>query len=107
MCARRTRVAYLPGLRVKVPKALQLLIFTCQRVNKHANVPKACNLFHLACQRVNVLKACQFFNLACQRAKRGTNFSTIFIKEKPYQPKTFDVDFNGARGINQTIIRLV
>ena len=24
-----------------------------------------------------------------------------FIKEKPYQPKTFDVVFSGARGINR------
>ena len=30
-----------------------------------------------------------------------------FIKEKPCQPKSFDVVFDGARGINQTIIRLV
>ena len=30
-----------------------------------------------------------------------------FIKEKPYQPKNFDVVFNEARGINRTIIRLV
>ena len=27
-----------------------------------------------------------------------------FTKEKPNQPKTFDVVFNEARGINQTII---
>ena len=26
---------------------------------------------------------------------------------KTYQPKTFDVLFNGVRGINRTIIRLV
>ena len=30
-----------------------------------------------------------------------------FIKEKPYQPKTFDIVFNGAHRINQTIIQLV
>ena len=30
-----------------------------------------------------------------------------FIKEKPYQPKTFDIVFNGAREIKQTIIRPV
>ena len=29
-----------------------------------------------------------------------------FIKEKPYQPKTLDIVFNGAREINRTIIRL-
>ena len=30
-----------------------------------------------------------------------------FIKEKPYQPKTFNVVFNGARRINKTTIGLV
>ena len=30
-----------------------------------------------------------------------------FIKEKPYQSKTSDIFFNGARGINQAIIWLV
>ena len=30
-----------------------------------------------------------------------------FIKGKARQPKSFDVVFNGARGINRTIIRLV
>ena len=29
-----------------------------------------------------------------------------FIKEKPYQPKTFDVIFDDARGIDQTITQL-
>ena len=29
-----------------------------------------------------------------------------FIKEKPYQPKTFDIVFNEAHEINRTIIRL-
>ena len=32
--------------------------------------------------------------------------SRKFIQEKLYQPKTFDVVFNGARGINRTITRL-
>ena len=30
-----------------------------------------------------------------------------FNNEKPCQPKTFDVVFNGAGGINWTVIRLV
>ena len=37
-----------------VPKASQLLIFTCQRANK---CDKACQFFNFACQ-----KGCQFFN---------------------------------------------
>ena len=72
------------GLRANVPKACQLLVFTCQC----ANVPKTCWFFNLACQRS---KVCQFFKLACQhgkgvpfcstsRAKRCANFSTIFQK---------------------------
>ena len=30
-----------------------------------------------------------------------------FVMEKPYQPETFNFVFNGVRGINRTIIRLV
>ena len=36
--------------RSNVPNACQLLIITCQRTNKRANVPKVCQLFNLACQ---------------------------------------------------------
>ena len=35
------------GLRTNVPSACQLLIFTCQRANKHANVPEVCQLFNV------------------------------------------------------------
>ena len=55
------------GLRAHVPKACQLLIFTCQRANEHANVPKAC----------------QFLNLGCQRAKRHANFYLRLPKGVP------------------------
>ena len=43
MCAMRTSVVHVPTCaRANVPKACKLVIFTCQRANKCANVPKAC-----------------------------------------------------------------
>ena len=54
-------VVYVPTcLRANVPKACQVLIFTCKRAK---NV-STCH------------KACQCFNLACQHDKRRANFST-------------------------------
>ena len=44
--------ACMPGLRDHVSKACQLLIFTHQRTNNRANVPKAYHLFNLASHRV-------------------------------------------------------
>ena len=65
MRAIRASVVYLSTcLRVNVPKECQVLIFTCQRANQHASVPKASRFFNLACQSP---KACQFFKLACQK----------------------------------------
>ena len=37
------------AIHANVPNACQLLIFTWQRANKCANVPKVCELFNLAC----------------------------------------------------------
>ena len=86
MLNRVSCVSYIPAWstsqRANVPKACQLLIFTCQRANKRA---KGVPIFR---QR---RKACQFFKLACQHAKdvpffstspakRCANFSTIFFK---------------------------
>ena len=72
----RTSVVYVPMcLHANVPKAGQILIYTCQRPNKRANMPYGVPMFKLdvpTCQTV-----CQFFNLACQRAKRRANFSNI------------------------------
>ena len=60
-CGSRANVlACQRGLSANVPKACQVLIFTCKRAK---NVPT----YH---------KACQCFNLACQHAKRRANFST-------------------------------
>ena len=97
---------------------------TCQKranFSRSINVPKLCQLFNLACQ-----KALQFFNYFSKEFLI-LNFSIIlniwkfisqnkefkfwhlqiFIKEKPYQHKTFNVVFSRARGINRTISRLV
>ena len=60
-----------------VPKACQLLIFTCQRANKCANM-QTCQFFNLACQRVprrakiltwlaNVPKGVPFFQIVFKR----------------------------------------
>ena len=53
--------ANVPGANVR--QACQLLIFTCQRANKLANVPYGVPMFQLdlpMCQTVD-----QFFNYAC------------------------------------------
>ena len=63
----RASVVYVPTCQL--PKACQLLIFTCQRANMPINVPKTCQLFNLVYQRANVPKTCQLFNLFA-------NFST-------------------------------
>ena len=147
------------GLCAHMPKTFQRLIFTCQRVNKCANVSTCHRRAIYSTWRANVPKAWQYFNIACQRVKKGTNFSTSpakkayqffnsfvfqflnfsimlnickfleylgnsrkiisrnkefkfwhlqnFIKEKLYQPKTYNSVFSGTRGINRTIIRPV
>ena len=112
--------------RVNVPKVCQLLFnLSCQRA-------KGVPIFQL-----RLLKGVQIFQLFFKRIFQFLNFSIMltickfqeylgnsrklisrnkefkfwhlqnFIKEKPCQPKTFDVVFNKPRGINQTIIRLV
>ena len=107
---------------------------SCQRCANYSiwcpNVPKGCQSSNLARQ-----KAYQFFNCFSKEFFNYLNFSIIlniwefqeyfgnsrkliswnkefkfwhfqnFIKEK--SPKIFDVVFNGACGINWTIIRLV
>ena len=66
MRAIRASVIYVPTrLRANVPKTCQLLIFTCQRVNKRASVPKVCQFFKLACQHGK--SRAIFFNFACQK----------------------------------------
>ena len=51
---------------VYVPKACQLLIFTCQRANKRVNVSKAFQFFNFTCQ-----EACHFFNYFSKESENG------------------------------------
>ena len=131
------------GLRAHMQNACQLLICTCEHVNKRTIVPKVCQVFNLACQlakgvpifQIRLPKDVPIFQLFFKRIFQFFNFSIMlnickfqeylgnsrklisrnkefkfwhlqnFIKEK--SPKTFDVVFNGACEINQTIIHLV
>ena len=86
-----------PFLRANVPINVPM----CQRCNNDSTFQYNFSIF-------------EFFNYA-QYLRISRIFGQFqktyhlrnFIKEKPCQPKTFDVAFNGARGINRTIIRLV
>ena len=115
--------------RTNVPKACQLFIFTSQGAKVPINVPTCQGCANCSTWRANMPKACQFFNFAYYKTYKCSNYfskeffnSWIFQlwltfanfkntwetnREKPYQPKIFDVVFNGARGINTKIIRLV
>ena len=66
--------------RANMPKACQLLIFTCQRPNKHAKMPTSQRCANISTWRTNVPNACQCLSLACQRAKKHTKFSTSPVK---------------------------
>ena len=103
---------------IYVPNACQILFFMYQRANKRANVPKAYQLFnYFSKEFLNfwIFQLCSIFanfkniwvipeNLSSET--KNVNFAN-FIKESSCLPKAFDVIFNGARGINQPIIRLV
>ena len=99
------------------------------------NMPKGSQSFNIASQFFNYFSE-EFFNFLifqlCSTIQKlisnNSNFKNIwailetltceaknshfaiqqnFIKEKPCQPKTFDIVFSGAHGINQTIIWLL
>ena len=69
-----------------ISNAWQLLIITCQRVNKRANVPKVCQLFNLACQcakgvaifQLRLPKGVPIFQLFFKRIFQFFNFSIMF-----------------------------
>ena len=65
MCAMRASVVYVPTCHV--PMCQKRANFSFLRANKRANVPKAC----------------QLFNLACQLAKRVVNFQLLLLKGVP------------------------
>ena len=60
---------------------------------------------------LNICKYQKYLGNSGKFISRNKEFKFLslhnFNEEKPYQPKTFDVVFNGAREINRTIIPLV
>ena len=106
MRAMRATVVYVPMCsRTDLPKACQLLNFTCQRANKCASVTMCQRRANFSIWRANVPKVCQFFNLACQCAKRRANISTLparkafqffnyFSKENIFQFLNFSLMLN-------------
>ena len=71
-CLRANELAWQRGLRAKVPKAGQLLIFTCKHANKRANVSCSSSMFQLGVPTCETV--CQYFNLAYQHTKRRADF---------------------------------
>ena len=57
---------------------------------------------------LNICKFQEYLGNSRQFIPRNKEFKFChlrnFINKKPYQPKTFGVNFNGARWINRTII---
>ena len=87
ICAMRASMVYVPTCQHAT--ACQLLLFTCQRGNKRANVPKACQCFKLVHQRPKgvlvFLVGVPTFLKLCQHSKSSSaqwcsNHSTIFQK---------------------------
>ena len=111
--------------RANVPKVYQLCNLACQCAKGMSifqlRLPKGVPIFQLffkiIFQYLNfsiMLSICKYQEYLGNSGKlnlRNKEFKfwhlQNFIKEKPYQSKTSDIFFNGARGINQTIIRLV
>ena len=73
------------GLRAHMQNAYQLLICTCQHVNKRAIVPKVCQVFNLACQlakgvpifQIRLPKDVPIFQLFFKRIFQFFNFSIM------------------------------
>ena len=71
MRAMRVSVVYMPMCpRAKLAKACQLLISTCQRINKYAKIRRA----DFSTWRINVPNG----NFSTSPAKKSANFLTIF-----------------------------
>ena len=117
-------------------KTRQFLIFACERANLPINMPACQCAKGMLSFQLRLPKAVPVFQLlfkiifhflnisimlnSCKFQKYLGNYRKFispnkqfkfcclqnFIKEKPYQAKTFGVFFNGAHGVNQTIIWL-
>ena len=77
------------------PNACQLFIFTGQRANKCANVPKVCQLFNLACQRA---KSVLIFEL---RLPKGVPIFQLFFRFSIFE---FFNYFSGFQFLNFSIM---
>ena len=104
------------------PKVCQLFNLACQRAKSmpifQLHLPKGVLIFQLLFKRIFqflnfsiMLTVCKFrdFGNSKKFILQNKEFKLFwylqnFIKEKPCQPKTFDVIFNKVSGINQTII---
>ena len=106
-----------PIFKLGVPTCQRRLNFSIWPVN----LPKGVPIFQLFFKRIfqflnfslmlNICKFREYLGNFTQFISRNKEFKfwhlQKFIKEKPYQPKTFNVVFNGARRINKTTIGLV
>ena len=111
-------------LAKSVLKACQLFNMACQRAKRGANLqlrlPKGVPLFQLVFKSIFHFFNCSimlniftfqeylgnFRKFILQNKKTKFWHLENLIKEKPYQPKSFEVVFSGACGINR-VIRLI
>ena len=131
ICAKHASIFYVPTCQTRADFSLLLAnvpanVPTRQRCANYsiwrANVPKACQSFNFVCQKAYHLFnyfSKEFFNFwIFQSCLPFENFKNIWailenlsretknLNFDICQPKTFDIVFNRARGINQTSIRL-
>ena len=100
---------------VYMPKACQLFIFTCQRANKCANVPKVCQFFHFFLKEFfnfsflqlysifanfkNILDFLEkqildfLLNLSSETSNLNFNICKISFKKNLVNLKPFDIAF--------------
>ena len=117
--------SYCANKCVNVPKVCQIFNLVCQCGKGmpilQLHLPKGIPIFQLFFKRIfqfldfsimlTICKCQEYLGNSRKLISPNKEFKFChlqnFIKEKPYQPKTFDVVFNRAHGINQTIIWLV
>ena len=114
------RVSRVPRCqRSKSMPTSHFYVLACQHGNVSINVPTCQRRVNFSTWRVNVPKSVPIFQLCLPK---DVPIFQLFFKRigewcirwcldtwslKPYQFKTFDVVFNGASGINWTILPLV
>ena len=108
MCQRRANVsAWLANVPKGVPifqlhlqKGLPIFQLFFQKISQYLNLSIM----------LNICKFREYLDSSRELISRNKEFKfwhlQNFIKEKPYQPKTFDIVFHGERGITRTVIQL-